>query len=51
MVFIAGSPHQPSAVVCLDLVTRNLLELRRASELKIDTGYLSEPESIALSYH
>lgn len=47
VVFISGSPNQPSAVVRLDLDTGNIEELRRASELTIDTGYLSQPQSIA----
>ncbi|NEP16788.1 MAG: S9 family peptidase [Leptolyngbya sp. SIO4C1] len=44
--FIGGSPTQPSALVRLDLATGEIMELRRASTLTIDPGYLSEPEVI-----
>ncbi len=46
VLFNAGSPVEPPAIVSLDLATRQLTVLRRASEIKIDTGYLSEPEAI-----
>lgn len=46
VVFNAGSPAEPTAIVSLDLATRQLTVLRRASEIKIDPGYLSEPEAI-----
>ncbi len=46
-VFLASSTTQPSAVVRLDLTTLSFTELRRASTLEIDPGYLSEPEVIS----
>lgn len=45
-VFVGGSPTQPGAIVRLDLKTGETLELRRASNLTIDSGYLSVPEVI-----
>ena len=46
-VFIAGSATEPTAIVQMDLATRQLKVLRRSSELEIDTGYLSTPQAIA----
>lgn len=46
-VFMAGSATEPTAVVQMDLATRQLEVLRRSSELEIDTGYLSVPQAIA----
>lgn len=46
-VFMAGSATEPTAVVQIDLATRQLEVLRRSSELEIDTGYLSVPQAIA----
>lgn len=46
-VFMAGSATEPTAVVQLDLATRQLEVLRRSSDLEIDTGYLSVPQAIA----
>ena len=46
-VFMAGSATEPTAVVQIDLATRQLEVLRRSSELEIDTGYLSIPQAIA----
>ncbi|ABA57660.1 Peptidase S9, prolyl oligopeptidase active site region [Nitrosococcus oceani ATCC 19707] len=45
-VFIAASPTEFPAVVQLDLATREVEVLRRASEMSIDSGYLSIPEAI-----
>ncbi len=45
-VFVGGSPTEPSAIVRLNLSTGQCEVLRRASELKIDSGYLSVPEAI-----
>ena len=45
-VFVGGSPTEPTAIVRLDLQTNQFEVLRRASELKIDPGYLSVPEAI-----
>jgi dipeptidyl aminopeptidase/acylaminoacyl peptidase len=41
IAFIGGSTTAPSAIVRLDLQTGEMQELRRASEAKIDPGYLS----------
>lgn len=46
VVFLAGSPTESTAIVQLDLATNQLQVLRRASELTIDSGYLSNPEPI-----
>jgi dipeptidyl aminopeptidase/acylaminoacyl peptidase len=46
-VFMAGSATEPTAVVQIDLATRQLEVLRQSSELEIDTGYLSTPQAIA----
>jgi len=43
---IAGAPSRPAAVVRMDLATGEMRELRRASELAIDEGYLSTPEPV-----
>src|SRR5947209_5821266 len=45
-VFRAGSPAAPTAIVQLDLKTRALTPLRRASDIEIDPGYLSSAEPI-----
>lgn len=46
-VFIAGSATEPTAIVQMDLATRQLEVLRRSSEGEIDPGYLSTPQAIA----
>ena len=46
VVFRAGSPAAPTAIVQLDLKTRALTPLRRASDIEIDPGYLSSAEPI-----
>lgn len=46
-VFLAGSAIEPTAIVEMDLATKQMQVLRRSSDLQIDTGYLSEPQSIA----
>lgn len=45
-VFVGGSPTEPTAIVKYDFQTQQFEVLRRASELKIDRGYLSVPEAI-----
>lgn len=45
-VFNGGSATEPSAIVKYDFKTQQFEVLRRASELKIDSGYLSTPEAI-----
>ncbi|NEP60962.1 MAG: S9 family peptidase [Symploca sp. SIO2G7] len=46
IVFLGGSPSQPSTLIYLDLLTGETAELKRSSTLEIDSGYLSIPESI-----
>ncbi len=46
-VFIGGSATEPTAVVQIDLATQQIEVLRRSSELEIDRGYLSVPQSLA----
>ncbi|NET31788.1 MAG: S9 family peptidase [Cyanothece sp. SIO1E1] len=46
VVFQAGSTQAPSVIAKLDLTTQEIEVLRRSSDLEIDPGYLSEPESI-----
>ena len=46
VVFLGGSPRQPSVLVHLDLLTSKTTELRQSSTLEIDKGYLSTPENI-----
>lgn len=45
-VFRAGSANAPAAIVRLDLATRAVTPLRRASDLKLDAGYLSVAQPI-----
>lgn len=45
-VFLAGSPQETTALIKLDLASHQREVLRRSSELAIDSGYLSVPESI-----
>src|SRR5947207_2657402 len=44
--FIGGSPGEATAVVQLDLATGETNVLKRASDLTVDPGYLSQPEAI-----
>jgi dipeptidyl aminopeptidase/acylaminoacyl peptidase len=46
LVFVAGSPTEATAVVRLDLATRQVEVLRRSSDTAIDAGYLSVPQAI-----
>jgi dipeptidyl aminopeptidase/acylaminoacyl peptidase len=46
LVALAGSPAEQPAVVRIDLATRRVETLRRASELEIDPGYISIPRAI-----
>lgn len=45
-VFLAASPTEPGAVVQLKLDTGEFETLRRSSEMVIDPGYISPPQSI-----
>lgn len=46
VVFLAGSPTEPTSVVQLNLATRELEVLRRSTNVKVDPGYLSQPQAI-----
>ncbi len=46
VVFGAGSPSRGGAIVSLDLTSGAIETIRRASELEIDPGYISSPETI-----
>jgi dipeptidyl aminopeptidase/acylaminoacyl peptidase len=46
VVCVAGSPTEPSQVACLDLATGERETLRRSSEVTVDPGYVSVPESV-----
>ncbi|HEU5015409.1 MAG TPA: S9 family peptidase [Roseiflexaceae bacterium] len=45
-VFLGGMPTAPTALYDHDLRTGDTVALRRSSDLEIDKGYLSEPQSI-----
>ena len=44
--FIGGAADRPTAVVLMDLTTGRVEELRRASTLQVDPGYISTPQPI-----
>ena len=44
--FCAGSPTQPSSIVRLDLEHMEFNLLRSSSDIKVDEGYISIPETI-----
>lgn len=46
IAFLGGSTTQPSAVVRMDLSTGAIEELRQASQIEVESGYLSIPETI-----
>ena len=46
-VFLGGSGIESTALVEIDLVTYNIIVLRKSSELEIEPGYLSIPQAIA----
>ncbi|GET42140.1 S9 family peptidase [Microseira wollei] len=46
VVFSAGSATEPTSVVLMDLATGEMQVLRRATEVAIDSGYLSVPQAI-----
>ena len=46
VVFVGGSPTEPSSIVQLDLATRRFEALRRSDEITIDAGYLSTAQAI-----
>jgi len=45
-VFYGGSPAEPESIVQLDLATGRIEVLRRATEVAVDAGYLSQPRAI-----
>ena len=45
-VFLAGSPTEATAIVSLDLASRQFTTLRQANKLTLDPGYLSAPQAI-----
>jgi dipeptidyl aminopeptidase/acylaminoacyl peptidase len=45
-IFIAGSPTEFASVVQLDLATRRVEVLRRSSNIEVDAGYVSVPQTI-----
>ena len=46
ILFLAGSATEPSSVVRLDTTTGEHEVLRRSSDLEVDPGYLSVPETV-----
>ncbi len=46
VLFIGGSPTEPTAVVQLNLETRETQVLKRSSNLDLDSGYFSVPKAI-----
>ncbi len=46
VVFLGGSPSEPTAIVQLDTTTGRSEVLKRASDLSVDPEYISTPESI-----
>ncbi len=46
-LFIAGSPTEPTAVVKLDLATKEKEILKQSGKLNFDPGYISIPEAIS----
>ncbi len=45
-VFSAGSPTEAACIVRLDLASQQLTVLRRSSDIEIDAGYLSRPQTL-----
>jgi dipeptidyl aminopeptidase/acylaminoacyl peptidase len=48
-VFVAGSPSEPPQVIALDLSSRRLEVVRRSTDLRFDSSYVSTPEAIEFS--
>ncbi|NEP42541.1 MAG: S9 family peptidase [Okeania sp. SIO2H7] len=46
LLFLGSSPTEGTAIVEMNLETKEILVLKRSSELDIDKGYLSVPEAI-----
>lgn len=45
-LLLAGSPTEPSVIVKLDVESGKTVVLQRSTDIKIDAGYISVPESI-----
>ena len=45
-VFRAGSPQAPFSIIEMDLATRSPKILQRASNIELDSGFISEPQPI-----
>jgi dipeptidyl aminopeptidase/acylaminoacyl peptidase len=45
-VFLAASPTEAASIVKLDLSTRKTEVLRKSTDVKVDSGYLTVPEAI-----
>jgi dipeptidyl aminopeptidase/acylaminoacyl peptidase len=46
VTFIGSSPSLPSAVVTIDLASGRLQVVRSSSDVEIDEGYISQPQSV-----
>ena len=46
VLFRAGSPTQPLSIIDFDLTTRASNVLQRTNKIRVDKGYISEPELI-----
>jgi dipeptidyl aminopeptidase/acylaminoacyl peptidase len=46
VIFIGGSPSEPVSIIQLDLDTSRIEVLRRSSNVTVDSGYLSIPQTI-----
>lgn len=46
IVFLAGSPTEPTSIIQLDLATHQREVLRRSSNVEFDVGYLSIPQRV-----
>jgi dipeptidyl aminopeptidase/acylaminoacyl peptidase len=46
VVFIGGSTSEPLSIIQLDLNTSSIAVLRRSSQVRVDSGYLSIPQPI-----
>ncbi len=46
VVFLGGSPSEPTAIVQMDTASGKHEAVKRSSDLSVDRGYISTPESI-----
>lgn len=49
VVFVAASPSEPAALVCLDVPSGQLSVIRRSSTYELAPGHVSRPEVISFS--